>query len=142
MQVNTIYSSAYPPVQQTAASARTTATAADAPTETANTGSGVSSYDFTSMTPKELQSTINNLVKNGKLSLKDSSPLVTIAGFAGQAGKSDQPIDVFSALKAGIDFKAQTGQAQQPNSGIEYWNNALAALQSLQGTPSGVDTYA
>jgi hypothetical protein len=141
MQVNNIYSSAYPPVQQTATSARTTATA-DAPTETASTGSGVSSYDFTSMTPKELQSTINNLVKSGKLSLKDSSPLVTIAGFAGQAGKSDQPIDVFSALKAGIDFKEQTGQAQQPSSGIEYWNNALAALQGLQGTPSGVDTYA
>jgi hypothetical protein len=140
MQVNNIYSSAYPPVQ-TATSARTTATA-DGPTETASTGSGVSSYDFTSMTPKELQSTINNLVKSGKLSLKDSSPLVTIAGFAGQAGKSDQPIDVFSTLKAGIDFKEQTGQAQQPNSGIEYWNNALAALQGLQGTPSGVDTYA
>jgi hypothetical protein len=48
---------------QTAASARTTATAADAPTETASTGSGVSSYDFTSMTPKELQSPINNRSK-------------------------------------------------------------------------------
>jgi hypothetical protein len=142
MQVNNIFSSAYPPVQQTAASDRTTATAADAPTETASTGSGVSSYDFTSITPKELQSTINNLVKSGKLSLKDSSPLVTIARFGDQAGKSDQQIDVFSALKAGIAFKEQSGQAQQPNSGIQYWNNALSALQGLQGTPSGVDTYA
>jgi hypothetical protein len=44
-------------------------------------------------------------------------------------------------LNAGLSYKEQT-QAGEPNSGIQNWKNAQAVLQNLQGTPSGVDTYA
>ncbi len=123
---------------------RVTTPVASASADSANAnagpaGTGVSNYDFTNMTPDALKTTVNDLVKSGKLSLKDSSPLVTIAGFGG--GDANKPIDVVAALKAGIAFKQQA-QAGQPDAGIEQWQNALAALQGLQGTASGVDTYA
>jgi hypothetical protein len=135
MQISTAFSSSYLTPAPTGASARPAATPS-ASSVSDSSASGVSSYDFTSMTPGALQSTINGLVKSGKLSLKDSSPLVTIAGFAGGAGK---PINVLSALQAGIDYK-QTMQAGDPTSGIQHWQTALATLQGLQGTASGVDT--
>jgi hypothetical protein len=119
MQITNIFSSAYPTTSQLAPSVRTAdTTVTSSPAGAA--GGGVSSYDFTNLMPKALQSTINDLVKSGKLSLKDSSPLLTIAGFVNGGGVSgaaaqgaDQPIDVLSALKAGISYKQQT-QANTP----------------------------
>jgi hypothetical protein len=141
MHISTAFSSSYLSNSQTGASARTSTTPNPSSVTDSSTP-GVSSYDFTSMTSGDLQSTINTLVKSGKLSLKDSSPLVTIAGFAGGgSAAADRPINVFSALQAGIGYK-QTIQADDPNSGIQNWKNALATLQGLQGTASGVDTYA
>jgi hypothetical protein len=145
VQIANIFSSSYIATQQGAPPARAaTSSAVASPDDTTNSG-GVSRYDFTNMTPQQLQSTVNDLVKSGKLSLKDSSPLLTIAGFGGTGGTAangmGQPMDVLSMLKAGISYKEQA-QAGEPNSGIQYWQNALAALQNLQGTPSGVDTYA
>jgi hypothetical protein len=149
MQIANIFSTAYstPPGGSPARAVATPAASSAA--ETTDPHTGASRYDFTGMTSKELMTTVNNLVKSGKLSLKDSSPLVGIAQFANGSGLSasaaadgsDRPIDVLSALRAGIDYKQQT-QADDPHSGVETWKNALAALQGLQGTPSGVDTYA
>lgn len=141
MQISSAFSSSYLTPTLTGTSARISATSSPSSVNDTSTP-GVSSYDFTSMTPGALQSTINSLVKSGKLSLKDSSPLVTIAGFAGggSAGAA-KPINVLSALQAGIDYK-QTMQAGDPTSGIQHWQTALATLQSLQGTASGIDTYA
>lgn len=141
MQIANVFSSAYATAQPASSATRTSAApTASATTDAGSTGTGVTSYDFTSMTPSELRTTVNDLVKSGKLSLKDSSPLVTIAGFGGTSA-GGKPIDVLAALKAGIAYKQQN-QANQPDSGLDHWNNALAALQGLQGTTSGVDTYA
>ncbi len=137
MQIGSASSSSYLIRPQTASARGPTTSGTISPGDSGTPG--VSSYDFTSMTPAELQSTVNGLVKSGKLSLKDSSPLLTIAGFSSGVGK---PVDVLSALQAGIDYKQQTGQASDPASGIENWQNALATLRTLQGTTSGVDTYA
>lgn len=143
MQIANVFSSAYAAGQPASSATRTSAAPAASVTADANTtGTGVTSYDFTSMTPGELRTTVNDLVKSGKLSLKDSSPLVTIAGFGGTSpGRAGKPIDVLAALKAGIAYKQQN-QADQPDAGLDHWKNALAALQGLQGTTSGVDTYA
>lgn len=144
MQIANFFGSAYATRQPASSATRTSAApATSAPADTGTTGSGVTSYDFTGMTPSDLRTTVNDLVKSGKLSLMDSSPLVTIAGFGGgaTADGAGQPIDVLAALKSGIAYKQQN-QASQPDSGIDRWKNALAALQGLQGTPSGVDTYA
>jgi hypothetical protein len=149
MQITQNYLSPFSTTAQSGASKRDAAsTVAPSSSDTTSAG-GIDSYDFTSMTPKDLLSTVNNLVTSGKMSLKNSSPLLTIAGFANgggldgtTAGGTDKPVDVLAALQAGIDFKEQSGQAQQPNSGIQNWKNALATLQGLQGTISGVDTYA
>jgi hypothetical protein len=149
MQITNVLSSSYAAAQKSATSTRAASPSPLASSDnTTNSGTGVSSYDFSNMTPSQLQSTVNDLVKSGKLSLKDSSPLLTIAGFsnrgnvdgASSAG-ADKPIDVLSALQAGISYKQQN-QVGTGNSGIENWTNALATLQSLQGTTSGVDTYA
>jgi hypothetical protein len=147
MQITSIFSSIYASSLQNASSARATARPVAAASGGSGNASGVSSDDFTNMTPTQLQTTINSLVKSGKLSLKDSSPLVSIAGFANgsspvnTADMSGKPIDVLSALQAGITDKEQN-QAGEPNSGVQCWKNALTMLQGLQGTPSGVDAFA
>jgi hypothetical protein len=149
MQIANLFSTTYSNQPASSSARATAAPIASSPAETTDSGAGVSRYDFTGMTSKELMTTINNLVKSGKMSLKDSSPLVGIAQFVSGGGlsatpsteNSDAPIDVLSALKNGIAYKEQA-QADDPHSGIEAWKNALAALQGLQGTPSGVDTYA
>ncbi len=141
MQIANIFSSSYAAARPGASPARSATASAAAPADVATNSNGVSSYDFTSMTPQQLQSTVNGLIKTGKLSLMDSSPLLTIAGFGGGGATGDKPMDVLSTLSAGISYKEQN-QAGEPNSGIQNWKNALAALQNLQGTPSGVDTYA
>ncbi|WP_146042106.1 hypothetical protein [Chromobacterium sinusclupearum] len=35
-------------------------------------------YDFTNMSPNKIVSTMNNLIKNGKLSFDDSGPLLAL----------------------------------------------------------------
>jgi len=149
MQITSAVSTLYRTTTSQQASSRGAVGAAAAtPGSTTDSGGGVSSYDFTNMTPKQLLSTVNDLVKSGKLSLVDSSPLLTIAGFANGGGiggaaaeGANKPMDVLSALQAGISYKQQN-QGDMANSGIHNWTNALTALQNLQGTPSGVDTYA
>jgi hypothetical protein len=143
MNVSSIFSSAYSALSPRTPSSRAPdPTQASSPASSEGSSAGVSSYDFSNITPKALQSTINDLVKSGKLSLIDSSPLVTIAGFNGaSANGGNQSIDVLSALKAGISYKQQN-EADVANSGIENWTNALAALEKLQGTASGVNISA
>jgi hypothetical protein len=113
-------------------------------------GGGVSMYDFTNMSPAQMQDTINGLIRSGKMSLDDSSSLVSMIPtgltYAGPGAPSaasldsvrNTPMDFLARLQAGIDGARSRGDAQN----AEHFARTLNVLQSLQGTPSGVDVIA
>ena len=111
------------------------------------TSSGVSSYDFTNMSPAKMQDTMNDLIKIGKMSLDDSSSLVgmipTALSWAGSGTPSSasldqarsQHVDFLETLSAGITGAKSRGDTQN----AESLTRTLNVLQDLQGTPSAVD---
>ena len=148
MQINTT------PFYSFAASRSNNATSAPSASSTADAGqpgtAGVSTYDFTNMSPAQMQDTMNGLIRSGKMSLDDSSSLVgmipTALAYAGGGTPSaaqldsarNQPMDFLATLQAGITGAQSRGDAQN----AANLTRTLNALQSLQGTPSGVDVFA
>jgi hypothetical protein len=110
----------------------------------------VSTYDFTSMSPVQMQNTMNGLIRSGKMSFDDSSSLVgtipTALAWAGGGTPSaaqldsarNTPMDFLATLQAGIAGARSRGDTHN----AEMLTRALEVLQSLQGTPSGVDVVA
>jgi hypothetical protein len=126
--------------QSTAGRLANSASAAD---PAAQAGSGVSTYDFTNMTPANMLTTVNSLIKSGQMSLDESSSLVGMMGLAGASPQSfglapnaaNQPMDFMSSLRRMLSYDQSMSNA----SGVVYDNKALSALERLQGTPSGVN---
>jgi hypothetical protein len=107
----------------------------------ADRGGGVSSYDFSHMTPREMQSAVRGLIKSGQLSLVEAGNLICMAPMPmdGSSPVSaptfDQPMDYLNRIKQGVQFYKSTGDRHN----AEHWSRLLDKLQSLQGAPSGVN---
>jgi hypothetical protein len=71
---------------------------------------GNSTYDLTNVAPNDMFNTINSLIKNGKMSLDESSslmafvPLTELNAVMVKSGSTNQPIDLFSGLEKMIAF--------------------------------------
>jgi hypothetical protein len=116
----------------------------------ANAPAGISTYDFSSMSPSQMRSTVNDLIRSGKMTLDESSPLLGMMGppaslWAGSGSPpaeayrmDDQPIDAFAKLKAGINGAQSTGDSRN----VEALGKTLDALLRLQGTTASVDIRA
>lgn len=117
-----------------------------------NTGAGISTYDFTSMSPAQMRSTVNDLIRSGKMSLDESSGLVGIMSppamrWAGSGTPpsaeefnriDNQPVDAMAALRGGIAGAQSRGDTK----GAEALGQTLVALQRLQGGTASVDIRA
>ena len=116
----------------------------------ANAGAGISTYDFSSMSPAAMRSTVNDLIRSGKMTLAESSPLLGMMGppasrWAGSGSPpaeayrmDDQPIDAFATLRAGINGAQSRGDRRN----VEALGQTLDALLRLQGSTASVDIRA
>lgn len=104
------------------------------------------SLDFTYMTPRQLQGTMNDLIKSGKMSLDDSSALVGMVptalskvNYDGQAPAAyEQPSNIIARIQDGIEGAKSRGDSAN----VDSLTKALGALQKLQGSVIGVDLRA
>lgn len=116
----------------------------------ANAGAGISTYDFSSMSPSQMRSTVNDLIRSGKMTLDESGPLLGMMGspasrWAGSGSPpaeayrmDNEPIDAFATLRAGL-----TGaQSRRDSRNVEALGQTLDALLRLQGTTASVDIRA
>jgi hypothetical protein len=134
-------------------------TAANSAASTAPTasGSGVTNYDFTNITPAQLSSVTQKLVQSGQLSLGQeallqlSSEPLGLVGPQGQfvpftaaqkATLDNTPINAIQIAKDQISELQQTGEANDPEFAYKDWTGILSTLQSLQGTPESVNIVA
>lgn len=137
---NTPYSSkvSAPSALRTAVSlsqSTATATSSNAP----NRGNGAaSSIDLTNTTRGQLRGSINELIKEGKVSVKDASTLVSLSfdGVTPNAQLDNEPINALNLLQSGVDY--YTGLGQPDNAA--YFSRVLAELSSQSG--SVVNQYA
>ncbi|MGY2362890.1 hypothetical protein ACW9IO_10100 [Pseudomonas azotoformans] len=113
-----------------------------ASTSTNTPSSKVETYDFTSMTPREIHEAVGKLVRSGQidgdqftamLSLTSSLSPLSRVNYDGTAPYSDTPINVFAALQNNYD--ASMSRNETVSAG--YTKKAIDALTSLQGTPIG-----
>jgi hypothetical protein len=95
-------------------------------------------YDFSDMTPKQMLATVNNLIKNGKMTVDESSSLVglmpipdalRIANHESPRDESNTPVDFISRLKQEISYDQYSHNA----SGVGYGDKALDALSRIMG---------
>ena len=100
--------------------------------------------DFSNISPKALRETVNDLIRNGKMSLDESSPLVplmfrdTPVANARAPEGGQQPMDVLALLREGL----QDAQSRHETQTAYYTQLSIDALSRLQGQTSGVDVKA
>jgi len=114
-------------------------------------------YNFTNITPAQLDSVTQKLVQSGQLTLGQAALLQISAEPLGLVGSQGQFVPFTAAQKATLDntpinalqevqnqvsWLQQTGQANDPGSNFKAWTGILSTLQSLQGTPESVNTVA
>ncbi len=113
----------------------------------ATTGSiATGGLDFTNMTPRQLQGTMNDLIKSGKMSLNDTSAIVEMVptalskvNYDGQVPVAyEQPTNFIARIQDGIEG----AKSRSDTINEERLTKALGALQKLQGTAIGVDLHA
>ncbi len=97
---------------------------------------GAGAYDFTNVRPSDVLGIVNSLLKSGKIPLDESSsllsfvPLTELNAAMGKPGIANEPINLFSGLKASIVFN----QSIDNDEAVIYDQKALSALERLQGT--------
>jgi hypothetical protein len=88
------------------------------------------------MTPNQLLSTVNNLIKSGKMSLDESSPLVPmmgpstltrVPGAVGGLDPANQPMNFIATLQSGIAGAKWRGDTAE----VTFLTTGLNALQKL-----------
>lgn len=101
-------------------------------------------YDFSDMTPKRLFEVMNNLIKQGKMSLDESSGLLALFPIPiegekiGDMAAYTQPMNCFDKLQKAIEYSEYSCNS----SGVHYYSIARDALQRFQGAKAGVDILA
>jgi hypothetical protein len=148
--------------QAAAASAKYTGgTGASAEDSAAATGGNsanqITTYDFTHMTPNEMQDAAGQLYKSGKISSLQMLDLRLAGVPAAKVGPDgtavplsaaeresfmNQPFNYIQDAQQHVDFLQQSGGAADQTSGYQSWKDLLATLKNLQGTTSGVDIAA
>lgn len=114
------------------------ATGAEPATANADGGSGVSTYDFTRMTPREMKAVVSGLIKSGRLSLMDSAGLIIMAPAPAKGGSPesaptfDEPMNYMAQIKQLIEYHTNTGSSEN----VARWNRTLGVLNQLQDSPS------
>ncbi|MBI1202893.1 MAG: hypothetical protein GC182_10310 [Rhodopseudomonas sp.] len=109
------------------------------------------------MTPNQMKSVAATLAGSGKLDLNQLLELQTVGMPLGKVGPDGQfmpltdaertqfantPVNYIEKLQGAVDYLKQTGGAANSKSGYADWTGLLTTLQSLQGTPSGVNITA
>lgn len=95
-------------------------------------------YDFTAVTSPQLQGLVNDLIKRGRMSLDESSPMLGLMGpqlradGSGRVSAADamSPMNVFARLQAGLEGAYSRGDRQN----AERLITTLDALKRLQGS--------
>lgn len=109
-----------------------------------SSSAGVSTFDFSNTTPAKLRDTVNSLISSGRMSLDESTGLVGMMGpavtsWAGAgiapANSDDRPLDALASLRDGIEG----AKSRHDDTNLAVLTRTLAALERLQGSPSGVD---
>lgn len=109
-----------------------------AATQASSTSADIEAFDFTTMTPQQMQSTINGLIKSGKMSLDESAPLVgmiptalSAINYNGQTPEAfRQPMNFIAGLEDSI-----TGALSRNDSATAaFFKTGLTALQRLQNS--------
>lgn len=123
-----------------ASSSFASALASAAPASDQGSRGGVQTADFTNMTRGELADLVNSKVKNGEMSLDDSSTLffmtMKMPVNGANAGLDDQEsVNFVEKAQAGMTWAQQHGDADM----LRRLQAALGAMQGYQGQISGVD---
>lgn len=120
----------------------------------ASTTSAVSTYDFTSMTPKDMQSVAARLHQSGAIDLTQLFILENAGGPLGKVGAHGEfvplsaaeregfrntPTDFIQIAKNALAGIESQGRAADPTSGYQGWKDILTLLQNRQGQVSGID---
>lgn len=111
---------------------------------------GISTYDFSSMSPAQMRSTVNDLIRSGKMTIDETMPLLGMMGppaslWAGSGSPpaeayrmDNEPIDAFATLRAGINGAQSRGDRRN----VEALGQTLDALLRFQGNTASVDIRA
>jgi hypothetical protein len=118
---------------------------------------GVSEFDFASMTPSDMQEAAKKLFKTGDIDLTQLFMLQNMGVPLGKMGASGefvplsdaqrdtfrgQSYDYLSGARDAISYIEQSGRASDPKSGYGSWQGILNVLQNRQGTPAGINLVA
>jgi len=102
-----------------------------------NKGDG--NYDFTNISPNEMLSTINSLIKSGQMTLDESSsllmliPISTGGSDIQAATAANQKMNLFTALENMMAYDMFTHN----DAAVIYDQKAISALKRFQGSHSG-----
>ncbi len=135
-------------------SANSITSAANASTTAA--ANSIGTYDFTDMTPNQMESAAQALAKSGKI---DSTrairmqmiamPLGTMVNgtfqpltAAQRESYGNTPVNYVQVFRSNMAFLQQNGEAGDPKSGYADDQAILAVMQQAQGTVSSVDVTA
>jgi hypothetical protein len=145
-----IQSRAQTPINATTDSTSTTAASA---TTSANS---VGTFDFTNMTPDQMQSAAQALVKSGKITSSQGvmmqlmgKPLGTMDDGqfrlltpAQQQSFDNTPVNYMQIVQGNMAALRQSGEASDPKSMYADDQAILSAMQQLQGSVSSVNITA
>ncbi|TCR83894.1 hypothetical protein [Rhizobium sp. BK376] len=107
-------------------------------------------YDFTDMTPSQVQTAAENLFQSGDIDLTQAFKLQTIGlplgtmgpdgtvvplSSAQRADYSNTPMNYIQLTQGAVDSIVQQGQAGDPRSGYQNWQSLLSTLQNMQAEP-------
>jgi hypothetical protein len=130
----------------------TSATGASATTS----ANSVGTYDFTNMTPNQMQSAAQALVKSGKITSSQGifmqlmgKPLGTMDDgqfkpltAAQQASFDNTPVNYMQIVQGNMQALQQSGEANDPKSMYADDQAILSAMQQAQGSVSSVNITA
>lgn len=103
--------------------------APSADADAAGATQGFKIYDFSNISPRDMKSAINGLLKNGRMSFDESTSLVGV--IPSSPNTFHQPMNFFTTIQEGIDGAL----ARNDKTSVQYLNDALQALIRLQGRP-------
>ena len=156
MQVtsSTSYAALLQPKAQ--ASFTTNSTSAASSSASAATSNSIGTFDFTSMTPNQMQSAAQALAGSGKIDSTQAirlqmigMPLGTMVDgkfqpltAAQRESFANTPVNYMLLVQSNMAFLQQHGEASDPKSGYGDDQAILAAMQQAQGSVSSVNITA
>jgi hypothetical protein len=146
---NSLYGTAVQRKQATSTAdftSQLTQTTAVADDDNAAASSGA--YDFTSMTPNQMQGAAEDLYDSGAIDLTQLFKLQTAGMPLGKQGPdgslvplssaqkasyANAPVDYIQTAKDAMSYIEQQGRSTDPTSGYDQWQGILSALETNQG---------